>query len=400
MRSDHNDVDELPVVVVGAGPYGLSIAAHLAEACIPFRIFGGAMQMWREHMPAAMTMKSDGFASNLSAGSDRSFTFRQFCKERGLPYVDRHFPMPLKDFVAYGLEFQKRFVPQLDPRHVTRVERHEKGFKVVVEDGEFVVACGVICATGVMHYPYLPEPLKVLHSKLVTHSSEHTEFSEFAGLSVAVIGAGSSAMHTAALLSEAGAEVTVVTRRSKIIFHDSPTGGRRSLVERVLHPTSKLGPGLRSFFAEHAPLSFHRLPVDLRLKIVQKHLGPSSAGHLRSRVEGKAKLLLQRQITSAKAVEQCVQLELEGPDGRETIDVRRVVAATGYHVDLKRLRFLEPLLKEIECNHKSPLLDHELQSSVPGLYFVGLPAAASFGPLLRFAAGSAFAARTITQALS
>ena len=54
------------LAIVGAGPYGLSIAAHLRERGVNFRIFGTPMRTWREQMPRGMLLKSDGFASNLS----------------------------------------------------------------------------------------------------------------------------------------------------------------------------------------------------------------------------------------------------------------------------------------------------------------------------------------------
>jgi FAD-dependent urate hydroxylase len=53
------------VVIVGAGPYGLSIAAHLRALGIGFRIFGDPMHTWREQMPEGMMLKSEGFASNI-----------------------------------------------------------------------------------------------------------------------------------------------------------------------------------------------------------------------------------------------------------------------------------------------------------------------------------------------
>lgn len=59
------------VAIIGAGPYGLSIAAHLRAYGIPFRIFGAPLDSWRRHMPVGMMLKSDGFASSLSAPDDR-----------------------------------------------------------------------------------------------------------------------------------------------------------------------------------------------------------------------------------------------------------------------------------------------------------------------------------------
>jgi putative flavoprotein involved in K+ transport len=388
-----------PVVVVGAGPYGLSIAAHLAEAGIPHRIFGGVMQMWRERMPVSMTMKSDGFASNLSAGRRRSYTFRQFCEEHNVPYTDQHFPMPREVFVAYGMEFQRRFVSQLDARHVALVEREGNGFTVTLEDGERLPARSVICATGIMHYPFIPETLAKLPEGTVSHSSAHTGFEEFRDRYVAVIGGGASAMQTSAMLYEAGAEVAVVTRKPRIVFHDPPDEGGRSLAQRIRHPQSKLGPGLRSWLAEKAPWLFHKLPIKLRRKIVQKHLGPASSWQLYERVMGKVRLILGRSLTLASMRDDSVELTLVQGERREELIVDHVIAATGYRVDLNELKFIRPLLAELNTGRGGPVLDKYFQSSVPGLYFVGIPAAVSFGPLLRFVAGAEFAAKVVTRSV-
>ena len=59
MKAEHE------VAIVGAGPYGLSLAAHLHDRQIDFQIFGKPMEFWRDHMPKGMHLKSDGFASNL-----------------------------------------------------------------------------------------------------------------------------------------------------------------------------------------------------------------------------------------------------------------------------------------------------------------------------------------------
>ena len=55
----------IETAIVGAGPYGLSIAAHFRSRGIPFRIFGRPMDSWLAHMPKGMMLKSDGFASNI-----------------------------------------------------------------------------------------------------------------------------------------------------------------------------------------------------------------------------------------------------------------------------------------------------------------------------------------------
>src|ERR1700739_4804318 len=110
------------VVIIGAGPYGLSIAAHLRARNVHFRIFGSPMRTWIEQMPKGMRLKSDGFASSLFE-PDSKFTLEAYCREKGLPYADLGLPVPLETFVAYGLEFQKRFVPQLEQKSVVSLRR-------------------------------------------------------------------------------------------------------------------------------------------------------------------------------------------------------------------------------------------------------------------------------------
>src|ERR1700676_811402 len=112
----------IDIVIVGAGPYGLSIAAHFRRQGLPFRIFGPPMENWLAHMPKGMMLKSDGFASNLS-DPDNSFPLRQFCSQRGIEYSDTEIPVSLETFSAYGLAFKERLVPELENKFVVGVEQ-------------------------------------------------------------------------------------------------------------------------------------------------------------------------------------------------------------------------------------------------------------------------------------
>src|SRR5580658_2632355 len=124
----------LNTAIIGAGPYGLSIAPHLRSRGIPFRIFGRPMDSWLQHMPKGMMLKSDGFASDIY-DPERAFTLRQFCAERGLRYADTGLPVHLDTFGAYGLAFRDRMVPELEDKLVTSVDRLPNGFQLQLEDG-------------------------------------------------------------------------------------------------------------------------------------------------------------------------------------------------------------------------------------------------------------------------
>ena len=94
-------------VIIGAGPYGLSIAAHLRNRGIPFRIFGRPMDSWGSHMPRGMFLKSDGFASNIYDPKGE-FTLKQYCAERGINYADLGSPVALEAFTKY-IELNAKF---------------------------------------------------------------------------------------------------------------------------------------------------------------------------------------------------------------------------------------------------------------------------------------------------
>ena len=103
------------VAIVGAGPYGLSIAAHLSQLGVPFRIFGKPMDSWLTQMPRGMLLKSEGFASSVYH-PEGSLTLGQYCREKRLPYADIGTPVPLETFCEYGLAFQRQFVPTLEAK--------------------------------------------------------------------------------------------------------------------------------------------------------------------------------------------------------------------------------------------------------------------------------------------
>ena len=51
--------EELDVAVVGAGPYGLAVAAHLRAVNRDVRVFGETFHFWRTQTPVGMVLPSD-----------------------------------------------------------------------------------------------------------------------------------------------------------------------------------------------------------------------------------------------------------------------------------------------------------------------------------------------------
>ncbi len=389
----------LETTIVGAGPYGLSLAAHFKRKGIPFRIFGRPMDSWLRHMPKGMLLKSDGFASTIS-DPDNSFSLKHFCAERGIEYADLGTPVQLDTFSAFGLAFRDRIVPELEDKLVTGLERSTDGFLLRLHDGEAVKTRRVVLAVGITHFAYTPPNLKQLPAEFLSHSFAHHDLEPFRGRSVAVIGGGSSAIDLAGLLEENGADVQLVARTTELAFHERQQPNKpRSLWERVRHPQSGIGPGLKSRFFANSPLAFHYLPESLRLEFVRTHLGPAGGWFAKDKIVDRVPLVLGYSVERAEVKSGKVLLQLSGVDGsRREIRADHVITATGYKVDLERLKFLSGAIRgKIKSTDGTPVLSSSFESSIPGLYFVGVAAANSFGPVMRFAYGATFAARRVTE---
>jgi thioredoxin reductase len=386
------------VVIIGAGPYGLSIAAHLKARGIDFRIFGSTMDTWLTSMPRGMRLKSEGFASSLY-DPEAALTLGKYCKETGLPYQDIGLPVPLETFTSYGLEFQRRLVPEVENKAVVSVHRSSVGFDVTLDNGEVVRAKKVVAAVGLTHFGYVPPILANLPEEFATHSSRHSTVDRFKGQEVIVVGGGASALDLAALLHQAGASVHVVARKTSIRFHDPPGPLPPSLHERLRYPTTGIGPGWKLVFVTRAPHIFRHLPQQYRLDAVKRILGPAPGWFVKEQVAGKMPFTLGATLTEANIKDGKAALHLVDQSGeKKIVRADHVIAATGYKVDLRRLTFLNSSISSsIGSVENTPVLSANFESSVPGLYFVGASAANTFGPLLRFAYGAGFAAKRLAK---
>jgi FAD-dependent urate hydroxylase len=384
------------VVVLGAGPHGVSIAAHLAGAGIAHRIFGESMGTWRAHMPAGMMLRSEPYGSDFSApvpGWDMS----DFHQVHGLDYVERLGPLPVETFLDYAQWFIDRWAPNIENTHVLSVAATDHGFRVRTATGEEIDARQVVVATGVAPYVNLPVELAALPAELASHTIDHHDLTVFRGKSVAVVGGGQSAMETAALLNEAGADVHVVARRPQISWL-TPNPAKVSRLGRARRPVNKLCEGWHCAFW-NSPPAFRRLPAEMRVRKAKSVLGPAGAWWLKDRVVGHVELLTGHELLAAHAQGSGVRLDLAGPI-RTSLDVDHVLAGTGFHIDINRLAFLERELQvRIDKLAGSPVLDRACESSVPGLFFMGAPAAVSNGPSMRFVAGTHTSAPWVARRL-
>lgn len=393
MRVEHD------VAIIGSGPYGLSLAAHLRERKVNFQIFGEPMQFWRDHMPKGMQLKSDGFASNLY-DPQHDYTLRRYCQEQGLSYKDTRLPVDLGTFVKYGIAFKSRFTPELRTNNVLKIDKVSNGFALRLDNDELVNVRRIVVATGIRDCRHIPTALKGLPSQHVTHSSEHHELAALRKRDVVVLGAGASAVDLAALLLENDVSVRLVARDKMVRFH-SAQNTDRSVLQRLRHPSSGIGPGLRTRFYCDAPGLFHYLPEKLRLLAVQRTLGPAGGWFMKDRIIGRVPLLVGSTIEKAQVKGDRVHLSVRGPNQKvQELLTDHVIAATGYNLDLHKFEFLSSEIRSgVTAINNTPVLSSSMESSVPGLFFMGAITANSFGPVMRFAFGARFAAPRVARAL-
>lgn len=380
------------VVVLGAGPYGLSAAAHLNACGLNVRVFGETMSFWDRHMPEGMCLRSPWEASQLS-DPGKALTIDAFEVAMSSP-VSR--PIPIRRFIAYGRWFQSRAVPNLEQRKVTEIERDRPGFRVALADGEVVRCRRVIIAGGIGPFAVRPPQFAGIPLDLASHSSEQRDLARFRGKKVVVIGGGQSALESAALLHERQADVELIVRNSAVYWTwQRPWLHTFRPLGALLYAWPDVGPA----FISHAvakPSLYRSLPRQVQDSWRLKSLRPNGVGWLKPRL-GDVRISLGRGVGSAAI--RGKRLELKLSDGSER-SVDHVLMATGYRVNVRKYEFLSASLRSaLFLVDGCPVLTRGFESSVSGLHFLGAPAMWSFGPLMRFVAGADFAARTMTKAV-
>lgn len=370
-------------LIVGAGPYGLSISTHLRWRGVDHLIVGRPMGTWRDHMPAGMYLKSEPYGSDMSC-PQAGFDLESYSRSHNIEGIERGTPLSLSRFLDYANWYIEQLVPDVIDSTVTEVRLLDNHFLVSFADAEPVMTNSVVIATGPLPHAYVPAELSGFPAELISHTSDHTSLDRFRGHRVAVVGAGASALEVAALLHEAGAETHIVVR-----CPHSPVWGTKPLPlsPLVRLRLNKLCEGWKCPLW-NSPSAFRLLPPSLRVEKARTVLGPLGAWWLRPRVEGVVDILHKTHVRGARPYRDGVRLLLDGP-GHSSLDVDHVIAGTGFRIDLARLAYLpESLRRLIATREGYPVVTRTGQSTVPGLYFVGAPAAFGLGPSMRFIAGT------------
>jgi hypothetical protein len=386
------------IAIIGAGPYGLSATAHLRTVKgLEVHTFGEPMSFWQRNMPVGMLLRS-GWAATHIADPHQSMTLEAFQAATSSQFSS---PVPLDRFVDYGLWYQRRIAPDVDRRKIVRVEGHAKGFRIILEKGETMVARRVVVAAGIGSFAWRPPEFAGLPSSLASHTSEHREFPKFAGKQVLVVGSGQSALESAALLFEGGAQVEIVARATQIrwlggLMSRAIHRGLGSTVSKLLYAPTDVGPaGISQIVAR--PDLVRRFPRPAQDWLRKRSIRPAGARWLMARLQS-VPMTLGHSVVSAAATGERVRVKLD--DGSErTID--HVFLGTGYRVDVSKYEFLAPELAESISRFQGyPRLGEGFETSVPRFHIMGAPAIWSFGPLMQFVVGTHYASRELFRCIA
>jgi hypothetical protein len=383
------------IAIIGAGPYGLSLGAYLRKEDIPVEIFGRPMASWRYRMPRGMFLRSEPFASNLW-DPEGTYTLKNYYRSCGAEYKPVGMPLCLSDFLDYADWFQTQTVPKIQDRILVRLRRAAGRFDLSFADGGNIRANTVVIATGILPHARIPSILSELPNELRLHTADICELDQFAGREIAVLGAGQSALETAALLHEQGARVQILARATDIVWNH-PSRVSASTLQRILRPEAGIGIGWRAWACSELPQVFHLLPGHTRMR-AGAPWGPRGADWLRARIIGKVPVLTAHQVIRAEEHDGRVRLGICSPHESFELEVDQVIAGTGYKIDIARLAFLDPSIESaIEVLDGAPKLSSYFESSVAGLYFIGAAAELAFGPAMRFMYGAKHSAAVLAQ---
>jgi FAD-dependent urate hydroxylase len=386
--------EKLDVAVVGAGPFGLSVAAHLRECRV--RTFGEEMETWRRCMPREMLLRSAWEETSLSA-PEGAGTLDAWVRETDASRLE---PIPLELFLRYSAWFAERFVHDRDPSRVASVEPRGNGYLLSTEEGSEVEASHIVVAVGVMPFAYVPPGLAEQLGESISIATGMESADRYAGKRVLVVGGGQAGLETAGLAAQAGATVELVTRSRVRWFADRephhPRGRVRGRLYRLAYPVVGFGPPPLNRLVMNPDL-FATLPERARRSLSARVLRSGGSPWIREFVEHGVRVSEHNTVTHVERESGHLVVRLADGTVRE---VDHVLIACGYRFDLDRLSFLAPGARErIATRNGWPVIDRFFRSSDPNIFFVGYAAEHRFGPLSRFVLGAEFAATRVRQAV-
>jgi FAD-dependent urate hydroxylase len=375
-------MNQVELLVIGAGPYALSIAALARERGIGSVVLGRPMGFWRENMPEGMFLRS-GPDWHLDGAAVH--TLEAYLEEQGIRpgEVD---PIPIGVFLDYADWFNRAKGIEVREEFVDTLARADGGFEATLRSGERIRADAVVAAPGIRHYASVPGWASSLPPGLAAHTCDLVRFDDMAGARVLIIGGRQSAYEWAALIREHGAARIDIVHR-----HDIPRFERVSWKFVDAHVEQTLA--VRGYW---------------------RNLPKSGQDAVARRFWEVGRLTLEYWLTPRLAWDgihrwpgtEVVEVTPVGDDELRVLlsngtglAVDRVVFGSGYRAELTKVPYLAGVLKHVKVSNGFPVLDEAFQTSLDGLYVTGFSATQDFGPFFGFVKGSPAAATLIVRDL-
>ena len=378
------------LLMIGAGPYGLALAAQAGHLGLDYLVVGAPMAFWHGHMPEGMYLRS---ATDWHLDPEGVDTIDAYLVARGMTPADVE-PLSRAIYLDYATWFQtrKRITPLDDMVASLDAVPSASGdrFHATLATGGTVTARQVVLAVGFGAFPYVPPELAAMVPPgRWGHTCDEVAFGPLAGKRVLIVGGRQSAYEWAALLREAGvAEVHVSHRQAAPPFAVSDWAWVMPLVDRMVTE-----PGwYRALPQAEQETIAHHLYIEGRLK-----LEPWLASRvLRDGIHRWPQTRLSS-ATETTAGDLAVTL-----DTGQELAVDHVILATGYKVQIDRLPLLAAgnLLPRLAQRNGFPLLTEHFETSVPNLSMTSMPAAQDFGPFFNFTIAVRASATVIGNAIA
>ena len=375
-------MNQVQLLVIGAGPYALSIAALAREHGIGSVVLGRPMGFWRENMPEGMFLRS-GPDWHLDGAAVH--TLEAYLEDQGIRPGEAD-PIPVGVFLDYAAWFKRAKGIEVREEFVDTLVKADGGFEATLRSGERIRADAVVAAPGIRHYASVPGWASSLPPGLAAHTCDLVRFDDMAGARVLIIGGRQSAYEWAALIREHGAARIDIVHR-----HDIPRFERVSWKFVDAHVEQTLA--VRGYW---------------------RNLPKSGQDAVARRFWEVGRLTLEYWLTPRLAWDgihrwpgtEVVEVTPVGDDELRVLlsngtglAVDRVVFGSGYRADLTKVPYLAGVLKHVKVSNGFPVLDEAFQTSLDGLYVTGFSATQDFGPFFGFVKGSPAAATLIVRDL-
>jgi cation diffusion facilitator CzcD-associated flavoprotein CzcO len=387
-ESSDNAERKTDLLIVGAGPFGLAMAAYAKHLGIEHLVVGKSMGFWKANMPKGMYLRSacDWHLDPLNVD-----TIEKFVGTKGLSTKDVE-PLSLEFYLSYARWFQEQKRILVLPALVRKLDWNESEpfrFRAVLDNGQNVAAKFVVLAVGFQYFKNLPSDLvKLLPEDRYSHTCDLVDFPEMAGKRCLIIGGRQSAFEWTALMNEAGAAKIHLCYR-----HHSPAFAAAdwSWINPLMDATEENPGWFRSLTQQQKDEINRRLWAEGRLKVEP---------WLKARISnGRVKLWPQTRV--AKCCELSNGDLAVSMDNGQKITVDRIILATGYKVEFTQVPFLQgsKILGGLNIQDGFPELDEHFQSSLRGMFITSMPAVQQFGPFFGFTIAVRASARLIGRAI-